>query len=125
MNKTRATERTLHAIELAVKRHPSLEGKTFIRTKAGGWAVAHGALYACYSSTEAMVAGILVELIFEAFGSGHIKVRPGTLPDNHKPSQLIWFWAPAFYEVINLLDAEQKEVLTVLIGTAQHGKEQA
>lgn len=108
-------DRILLAIRLAIQRHPALEGKAFKRTNAGGWSLSPNILYADYSSTEAMLTGPIVEMVFEAYGSAFIKVRPDTLAKDLKPSQLIWFWSPGFYEVIHLLDAEQKDILMVLI----------
>jgi hypothetical protein len=111
------TTRLQNAIEMAISHHPGLTKKAFVQSISGEWGLSPNVLYSYYSSTEAMIVGPIVELFFEVYGSAVVTVRPETLPVGSKPSQLIWHWSPAFFEMTNWLDAEQKDILKELLGS--------
>lgn len=101
-----------------VRLHPSLEGTALLRCvgqRDVDWRLHPNVLVNRYSSTEAILVGLLVEIYHQANGLAGVTIPDGADPD-HRPSQLVWLGAPAAAALVMNLSDQQRLVIQDLLG---------
>lgn len=101
------TNRLQQAISLAVQNHPGLGNKAFEITESGSWVVRPEVETKVYSSTEAMIVGLLVEIYERCHGF--------QIQGLYEAGQRIWPGATDAADLFDRLDFNQQPIIKALL----------
>jgi len=101
-----------NAISLAVKNHPYLGRRAFFLTSEKIWSIHPNISNEFYSTSEAIITGLLLELYHGYYGLPDIDFDYST--DQH-PSESVWAGAKQAALLSDRLDAAQQKILQTLM----------
>jgi len=105
-------EKLQKAINLAVENHPGLANKAFGKS-GDSWGIRKTITKQYYSSTEAILVGLLLELYHRCHGLEGI-VFDWNNAEDKSPSEFIWSGSTRAADLFDLLDGPQQKVIQAL-----------